>query len=508
MSLSSWCVPRFSPLVAGSLALAAACGSQPPPLPSGGAACQLPPLQVHIAVDRSGSLNSVWNEDERAVRNLAAAIDAIPDGAIVHLDVFTVGVRQHGPWKLDRPRLVLRDSVVRAMDEAPAGNDTDIYAVADVLARRIASDSSSKHIVFFISDEKHSPPAASSVDSASVGRAWRALRERFGPDRLRVISIRVGTDPDSVFSRLAGVASADTAGIPAVGAKVGEHIANDPLVAQLRRERESALVEATLEPAAQRLGYGGGEVAIRLRSWARCGVYRLDDGTQIGPGREVVVHRHVESGVSFVDGLLLRRAPGGEAAALIPAAAYPRVVGYRSQGEGTRDTVYSAGGVPQRPHGRITFGRLWWPHVLLLASLALLTWLLLPPRGGSLSMTAALAPGTEVDLGPARRGKEVLTPDEPVGPWIAVRLVRRSRLLPPSRVRLVARVLSKEPVTIAWEQPGDESLAVSHYEAGEEILLDRSAFLLWPNKKGEARSRKLDPYNADAFRGYHWKPRS
>lgn len=486
---------------AGLTFLVAACADGPPPSP-GGAACQRPPLQVHIAVDRSGTLDGVW-QDPRAIDNLAAAIGAIPDGAILRLDVFTGAVRQHGPWTMG-PGMSVRDSVTQAMRAARADSDTDIYAVADVLARRIGSDPGSRHIVFFISDERHDPSATSRVDADSVAAAWSALRQRLGRDGLRVITIRVGTNPDSVFSRLAGIDSADTASIPAVGALVGERIAADSLVLVLQRERKNALVEATLDPASQKLGHGGGEVAIRLRSWARCGVYRLDDGTELGPGGETVVRRHVDSGVSFVDGLLLRRASGGSAAELIPDTAYPRVVGYHSP---SGDTVFPAGGVAQRPRGEIAFGRLWWPHALLLVSAAALAWMLLPPRGGTLSMTAALAFGTDVDLGPARRGKEALTPDAPLGPWIAVRLVRRSRLLPPWHTRLVVRVLREGRVTIATLERGDDSFTLLHDEAGGEILLDRSAFLLWPNRKGDAPSESLDEYVADAFPGYHWKPR-
>ena len=115
------------------------------------------------------------------------------------------------------------------MRDSMPDDDTDIYAVADVLAKRIDADPGFRHIVFFISDEWHDPASTSRVDSGSVARAWIALRKRIGAD-LRVISIRVGDEPHSDFSQLVGIDAADTASIPEVGALVGERIAADSLV--------------------------------------------------------------------------------------------------------------------------------------------------------------------------------------------------------------------------------------------------------------------------------------
>jgi hypothetical protein len=497
--------------------VSAACGSRDVPAPEQPitAICRQRPLHYHIAIDRSGSLDLVWKETT-AKDSLAAAARSIPPGAFLHLYTFAETVQEHRPWQVDAQRLpAVQDSVRAAMESDLGELDTHIYQAAFVLARRIQDRPDADHVVFFVSDEIHHPRGKPGASRGEAQRAWDSLQSRIRAGTLRVVSVRVGDDPASTFSNLVGItAGAAGIGIPQVGPKIAEGIANDSFATERQRERNHALVTATLDPARQEVGFPGGSVSVRLASTAQCGVYRLDDGTLI-QASDTVVRRELSSALSVLawltrDSVLLRTA--GEA---FGEEDLPHVTEYIAlDSASTSDTAYARGDLPvQVTSGEIVFttASLGVRLAVLgigLFLLGLIGWLVLLPRlpakGGSLRTTRELAPANhEIGLAQARRGRWItVRPPEP--PRVEVSIERTS-WWNRKRKKLLVRVLEAGPVSIAMRRGNAGRFVLHRVEERKTGALTDDGFIVWPDASAFEESELITRGMLLDEAGYEWE---
>jgi hypothetical protein len=453
-----------------------------------------------------------------AVAGVETAIRRIPDGALLHVYTFADDVSPVGTWSIKAGEMDRIVSEVRAaMGTDAKGHWTFIHSMADTLAARLRAAPAAKHVVFFVSDDDEDAPGYPDSSRARVRRDWAALDRRI-PSSVRVVSVRLGNS--STFrSMVPKAAATPVSAISNLGATIAREIENDPFARQRKRERREPLLSASLVSNPQQVPYPGGDVKVAIASAAECGAYHLADGTEIGPRQSVVIERRVASPLGIMAGLFGSDSRAAAVSTVLPADLLrPRVARYDPVWKASsQDTVYAGAGHELTPvTGEIVFSPapLWLrllailvAALVVLFTIFLVAWPLIPPLGGKLQTTWKLnREEVQVDLAPARAGKEIRVPAPPLSPGITIRLARVSRWGSPWHKVLVFRVVGEGSVGVAKEDPDTGGYQMTWLPAEESTEVREAAFILWPQAPDAERPRRLSAGKPETYPGYEWKP--